>query len=257
MAGDWIKWVKGLPNRREVRVMSRALKLSPREVACICMEVWGWADDETSDGNIPGATAGDVDSIVNVPGFARAMCAQDVRWLIENDSGLSFPRWDKNNGDSAKKRAMEQRKKKRQRRLGKRKRVPKLSRKCPDVCPDEKGTPLLFSSLPLSLPKSLENESFRTAFEEWLAYKRDDGQTYKPRGLKAMISLAERRVREHGVDAVVGAIEKAIAGGWEGWDHDSSYPKVNGRPGGSRADPRGTLAMVGELLNEIDQKGDA
>mgnify|MGYP001172807628 CR=1 FL=1 len=82
MARDWIKWVKGLSKRREVLVIARNLGISRREAACACMEVWEWADDETVDGNIRGATGDDIDLMLGLPGFAVALQAPEVGWLV-------------------------------------------------------------------------------------------------------------------------------------------------------------------------------
>lgn len=100
-------------------MIARKLKMTRREAACCCMEMWEWADDETTDGHIQGATADDIDSILGVPGFAAALESEEVEWLRVNSRGVSFPRWDRNNGETAKKRALETRKKQRQRGLAK------------------------------------------------------------------------------------------------------------------------------------------
>jgi 5-methylcytosine-specific restriction endonuclease McrA len=109
MAGDWIKWVKGLSRRREVIVTARKLGLSRREVASACMEMWEWADDETVDGHVKGATREDIDSMLEIPGFSVALEASEVGWLRVNSQGVTFPRWERNNGDSAKRRAINSR----------------------------------------------------------------------------------------------------------------------------------------------------
>lgn len=135
VAEDWIKWVKGLPRRREVIVLARKLNMSAREAACCCMEVWEWADDNTTNGHIAGVSSADIDNAIGVPGFGVAMSDPEVDWLRENSRGISFPRWDRNNGETAKKRALEARKKRRQRELDKK----GPSRKCPADVPKRAG----------------------------------------------------------------------------------------------------------------------
>lgn len=105
MAGDWIKWVKGLSRRAEVLEMARALKTDRRIVACACMELWEWADTETQDGHIKGATSAFIDGLVALPGFASAIEA--VGWLRSTEQGITLTRWDRHNGASAKKRAQD------------------------------------------------------------------------------------------------------------------------------------------------------
>lgn len=112
---DWIKWVKGLSRRREVLVLARKLGISRREAACACMEVWEWADSETHDGHIQGATRDDIDLMLGLPGFAAAFESQEVGWARFNERGITFLRWERNNGESAKKRLVESMKKRRQR----------------------------------------------------------------------------------------------------------------------------------------------
>ena len=102
MAGDWIPWVKGLPNKREVVMMADRLGLDRRIVACACMEAWCWADSETVDGNAPSVTFALLDALTGVPGFGQAMV--DVDWLIADKTGIRFPNWDRYNTASAKKR---------------------------------------------------------------------------------------------------------------------------------------------------------
>jgi len=131
VAEVWIKWVKGLSTRREISVLARKLNISRREAACACMEMWEWADLETADGHIKGATRDDIDLLLGLPGFGSALESPEVGWLRSTERGITFPRWERHNGKTAKARALEQRKKKRQRDLGK----DESSRSCPDARP--------------------------------------------------------------------------------------------------------------------------
>lgn len=139
MAGNWIKWVKGLTKRREVIVLARKLNVSCREAACACMEMWEWADDETEDGHIKGATAADIDLQFGIPGFAVALESPEVGWLRVNSQGLTFPRWDRHNGESAKRRANDAAKKRQQRDLGAGQASRKKRDKRPENVPKEPG----------------------------------------------------------------------------------------------------------------------
>jgi hypothetical protein len=103
MAGDWIKWVKGLSRKSEVLSMALTLKTDRRIVASACMELWEWADTETVDGHIRGADYAFIDGLVAFPGFARAI--ESVGWLRSTEQGITLSRWDRHNGESAKKRA--------------------------------------------------------------------------------------------------------------------------------------------------------
>ena len=109
MAGDWIKWVKGLVERREVIAVGNRLGIDRRIVACSCMTLWEWADDNTVDGTIEGVGDGDIDAIVRINGFARSLAA--VGWLKLHPNGISFPGWQRHNGETAKKRALDSQRK--------------------------------------------------------------------------------------------------------------------------------------------------
>jgi len=139
MAGDWVKWVKGLSKRREVIVLARKLGMSRREAACACMEMWEWADDETANGHILGATGEDIDLQIGLPGFALALQSPEVGWLRVNSQGLTFPRWDRHNGESAKRRANDAAKKRQQRDLGAGHKSRKKRDKRPETVPKEPG----------------------------------------------------------------------------------------------------------------------
>lgn len=105
MLGNWIAWNKGLTLKREVLSISRQLGLDRRVVASLCMEVWEWAGDQTTNGFVAAATMEDVDAVVAVKGFASAMAA--AGWLAPSDNGLMFPNWERWNASSAKRRLKE------------------------------------------------------------------------------------------------------------------------------------------------------
>lgn len=115
MAADWIKWVKGLSRRREVLAMARTLKKDRRVIACACMELWEWADENTVDGVVVGVTEKDIDEQVGIRGFAKSLLSTEVGWLEISSNGVRFVHWDRHNGESAKKRATETERKRQQR----------------------------------------------------------------------------------------------------------------------------------------------
>lgn len=116
---EWIKWVKGLENRREVVAMAIALRPTGHMrfdrdiIASAWMRVWSWADDETADGHIEGANAAFVDSIAGLEGFFRE--AEVVKWARSTERGISFANWGHHNGATAKARAWEAKRKAEQR----------------------------------------------------------------------------------------------------------------------------------------------
>ncbi|NBW15840.1 MAG: hypothetical protein EBR82_48420 [Caulobacteraceae bacterium] len=106
---QWIKWNKGLTRRTEVLQIGRAVKKDRRLVAVACMEFWEWADDETVDGNLTGCTPEFVDDLVGIRGFAVAYAA--AGWAEIHEDRIKLLNWERHNGESAKRRALDARSK--------------------------------------------------------------------------------------------------------------------------------------------------
>lgn len=60
----------------------------------------------------------------------------------------------------------------------------------------------------------------KEGLKEWLAYKQERKEPYKPIGFKKLITEVKNRTEKHGGFAVVGAMEKSMANNWKGiiWD---------------------------------------
>lgn len=99
---DWIPWVKGLPQKAEIIRIASRLSVTQNEAAVQCMVVWGWADEQTVDGFIAGIRAADVSNSLRLPGIGEAMV--EVGWIVEERAGITFPKWDRYNTNSAKQR---------------------------------------------------------------------------------------------------------------------------------------------------------
>lgn len=111
MAGDWIAWQKGLSKKVEVLRIAGATGRPRREVACLLMEFWEWADDQTEDGFLPAqnvrnlsACHADTDDA-----FWREVAA--AGWLTIRDDGIEIPNYTNWMGKSAKRRLKESRRK--------------------------------------------------------------------------------------------------------------------------------------------------
>lgn len=138
MAGDWIKWQKGLTRKPEVIQIAARLGLSRHAVAGLLMEVWEWADDnvqieESPSGSCPvsvrdvsesapgfvrlgDSPAALFDATFAVSGLADAMAA--VGWMIVRSGSLVFPKFGRHNGKSAKARALDASRKRAERQNG-------------------------------------------------------------------------------------------------------------------------------------------
>lgn len=144
MAGDWIKWCKGLASRREVVVLASRLGRDRHEIAGRLMVLWEWCDDNVTESDADGVSldvslilgdkaAAFVDALLGLPGMAESLASPDVRWIEFRSGGRCvFPNLARHNGTSAKTRAYEARKKAKQRQSSQ-DASPDLSRKDGDI----------------------------------------------------------------------------------------------------------------------------
>lgn len=104
MAGDWIKLQKDTPEKPEVLAISSRLGLDPDAVVGKLVRIWSWFDTHTINGNAESVTFAFLDRITGVTGFAEQMML--VGWLIQTGSVLTLPHFEYHNGETAKKRAL-------------------------------------------------------------------------------------------------------------------------------------------------------
>ena len=104
MAGDWIKMRCNLDTDPAVFQMAAALGMDELAVVGRLWKVWTWADQHVTDCHAISVTCSVLDRITTTPGFAEAM--RKVGWLEGRDCALSFPRFDRHNGQTAKNRAL-------------------------------------------------------------------------------------------------------------------------------------------------------
>ncbi len=94
--------------------MAARLKMTRTAVVGAFWALWSAASEHGEDGRIPDADADTIDYLTETPGFAAAAVA--AKWLEFDDLGAVCPRWSEhNNGSSAKVRARERDKKRKQR----------------------------------------------------------------------------------------------------------------------------------------------
>ncbi|MDY4785495.1 phage replication initiation protein [Pygmaiobacter massiliensis] len=79
------------------------------------------------------------------------------------------------------------------------------------------------------------------ALQRWLQYKAERRETYKPTGLKALVSEIKNKLKIHPEASVIELINTCMANGWRGiiWDKLEGGQKQNGNTGKS-ATPRST-----------------
>lgn len=144
----WIKVRTDLLTDPRVMRMARALGVTQQHVVGCLVAVWSLADAHavsrfcpgvtgTREGHLAHYSAANIDAAARQDGIADLMST--VGWLTIYPDGIGFPEWDIHNGNSAKTRACEQKKKAKQRRVSP-KMSPKVSRLCPDGAGTEIGT---------------------------------------------------------------------------------------------------------------------
>jgi hypothetical protein len=106
MAGDWIKMQKDTPDKPEVLAIASRLGIDPDAAVGKLVRIWSWFDTHTTDGNASCVTYAFLDRLAGVTGFAEQMSL--VGWLVEKGHSLSLPNFDYHTGETAKKRAMGQ-----------------------------------------------------------------------------------------------------------------------------------------------------
>lgn len=60
----------------------------------------------------------------------------------------------------------------------------------------------------------------QSALSDWLAYKREKRQEYKPTGLRSLMTQVQKHAEQYGEDAVARLIRDCMASNWQGiiWD---------------------------------------
>lgn len=109
MAGDWIKVRSNIKDDPDVVLMAGSLGMDEFAVVGRLHAVWAWLDQHSTTGTNVRITSAYLDRLTACPGFADAMRA--VEWLRGRDGDLEFPDFDKHNGDPAKARASDTKRK--------------------------------------------------------------------------------------------------------------------------------------------------
>ncbi len=87
--------------------IAETLKIPEVYVVGLCWKLWRWADEQTINGCAHGVTDSWVDRYTGATGFAQAMVK--VGWLDFTNGSMSIPKFDRHISNSAKSRALSQR----------------------------------------------------------------------------------------------------------------------------------------------------
>ncbi len=104
MAGDWIKFEAGTPDKPEVWAIASQLSIDPDAAVGKLLRVWVWFDQHTENGNAPAVTKMLLDRLVGVPGFCDAVVR--AGWLADDGTTISISKFERHNGETAKSRAL-------------------------------------------------------------------------------------------------------------------------------------------------------
>ena len=95
----------------------------------------------------------------------------------------------------------------------------------------------------------------RAAVEDWLAYKRERREAYKPTGLKALLTQISSAASAHGDAAVIGVIRQSMGSGYKGITFDRLRKKGEPSPCTPAAPDPDALKQVRRLYERVAKNG--
>lgn len=256
MAGDWIAIRCDLANEPEVIAIADATGLDEFAVVGRLHRLWSWGNRHTMDGNAPSVTYSWVDRYLQQDGFALAM--ESVGWLAHDGATMTFPKFDRFNSQGAKQRLLTAKRVATHKRSGNdegnaqgnavtvTQALPKEQKRTEEKRREQKkgDTPLP----PVELPPSIRSDAMQSAVSDWMAYKAERREGYKPTGLKNFLGQLSGAVAMHGESVVIAKLRKAMAANYQGWDFADSTPR--GSPQ-SADDPRGNFTAAQQYLESL------
>jgi len=239
MAGDWIKVETCLPDKPEVHQIAQELGIDPDAVVGKLIRVWSYFDTHTEDGNAPNVTRALLERYTCNAGIVQAMV--NAGWMVAENGTLSLPHFDRHNGQTGKRRALTKDRVARHRNASVTQKVLPEKRREEG---EKKNTPLppkgadVRSKAIQAIPESLAaRPGCQAAVMDWWDYKRERGQTYKPRGWKALMASLESG--DLGADGGVAAIRASMAANYAGLFAPKPGQNGTGKPWGGQIPPDG------------------
>lgn len=246
----WIEFHQTMPRHKKTVRLARELKLSRREAVGLMCDLWCWAlDNADKDGTLTDVDAEDIADAMDYPrkqGDKLVDALITCGYMNRVNGALVLHDWYDYAGKLSEKRETDKKRKAaaRANKLG------KNSEGCPqDVQRTSSGNPLvtvpnhIYTSTTLHsvdvsppTPSKARKPEFdlearlkdfsppmQGALRDWLSYKAEKRQGYKPTGLKSFLSEAENNVRKYGEATVVNSIRMSMAANYQGvvWDKAS------------------------------------
>ncbi len=137
MRRPWIKIEVSTPDKPEICAIATQLRIDPDAVVGKLVRFWSWAELSGADPNDLNVTKEFINKVCGRKGFAEALI--QAGWLDESGGRLSFPNFERHNGNASKVRGLTARRVEQHRaRKGKEnvKNVTKRAPKTPKVQPD-------------------------------------------------------------------------------------------------------------------------
>jgi len=222
----WIKMRVSLVDDPAVIAMARHLGASAYEVVGLLHSVWSWANLHTEDGVARGVTPDWLDQKFDREGLSEAM--MQVGWLLEDDSGIVIPNFDRHNGHSAKARAQAT-ERKRTSRIKRDKSVTREEKRTEEKKPKSKKAEAWRSVLAEAEFSALrDSQAFTATLDTLRQYRSERGlAAYKAMGYRSLF----RKVVENGPASFAKAVEETIS-------HNHQGVFFNGSTG-NRKNPKG------------------
>ena len=158
MANDWIKIRKDLPGDPNVASIATICDISIAETVLALIKFWSWADSHSVDGKDITVTTAFMDDHCRVRNLSEAL--RTTNWLEVSNGTVSIPNFDVHLSQSAKRRAVDQKRKEKGRKTG--------AKNPSELCPNQSG-----QNADQSKSKSKKKERSTRALQSQIRLKGD------------------------------------------------------------------------------------
>ena len=251
----WIELHDTLPDHDKVLQVADELKMDKDLVVGKLVRLWTWAINNREDGRFKKRDADTISEIMRFKGKTDRLISAlvNARLIDKLDDGYVIHDWDERVGMLMSKREASRtqaRERKRRQRDRERELATVVTNKKEEshasVTRDITGTshashavtvpkPNISTNVDITppTPSKVKKPEFdlearlkdfsppmQGALRDWLSYKAEKRQGYKPTGLKSFLSEAENNVRKYGEATVVNSIRMSMAANYQGvvWD---------------------------------------
>lgn len=260
MAGDWLKIEANTPEKEEVLAITATMGWDDADITVgKLFRLWRWFDQQTVDGNASRVTSSLLDRVVGVTGFCDAV--RSVGWLVISESGISLPKFDRHNGNTAKNRALTAKRVAKCKSVGNAESngasvteaLPREEKRREDISPTVVG-----DKAPAKNPPRFNASRFlfdlcgdEQLIADWLTLRKSKKAAVTETAIKG-IQREAAKAKITLADAMRVCCEKGWAGFDSTWDWQSTFKKqqVSGRNGYHDSIVAAGKAIFGDLSND-------